>query len=141
MDVQYGILLFNLPWYNSFAACSNRFPKTKKALMNEWLNENVDPVLPPGGSNIVGGVTELPSGVPTCYMRSPTTPMRRSSTNQGVIQGTLLSLDMPGGSAKKRWLRQAISEETESPQFNGLCPSPNSRPGKDHSLVAIAMIL
>lgn len=98
--------------------------------MNEWLNENVDPVLPPGGGNVVGGVTELPSGVPTCYMRSPTTPVRRPSANQGVIQGTVLSLDMPGGSAKKRWLRQAISEETESPQFNGLCPSPNSRPGK-----------
>nr|XP_053631898.1 inactive histone-lysine N-methyltransferase 2E-like isoform X2 [Cherax quadricarinatus] len=102
------------------------FPKTKKALMNEWLNENVDPVLP--GGNITG-VAELPSGVPTCYMRSPATPLRRSSVNQTVIQGTLLNLDMPGGSAKKRWLRQAISEETESPHFNGLCPSPNSRPG------------
>ncbi|XP_071539077.1 uncharacterized protein upSET isoform X2 [Panulirus ornatus] len=102
-----------------------RFPKTKKALMNEWLNENVDPVHPGGNLN---GVAELPAGVPTCYMRSPATPLRRSSMNQGVIQGGFLNLDMSGGSAKKRWLRQAISEETESPQLNGLCPSPNSRP-------------
>lgn len=95
--------------------------------MNEWLNENVDPVHPGGNPN---GVAELPTGVPTCYMRSPATPLRRSSMNQGVIQGAFLNLDMSGGSAKKRWLRQAISEETESPQLNGLCPSPNSRPGR-----------
>ncbi|XP_042225569.1 uncharacterized protein LOC121868730 isoform X3 [Homarus americanus] len=121
-----GIALnFNSPPQGSSNAMGFRFPKTKKALMNEWLNENVDPVLP--GGNITG-VAELPSGVPTCYMRSPATPLRRSSVNQSVIQGTILNLEMPGGSAKKRWLRQAISEETESPQFNGLCPSPNSRP-------------
>ncbi|XP_045620704.2 uncharacterized protein upSET isoform X1 [Procambarus clarkii] len=121
-----GIALnFNSPPQGNSNGMGFRFPKTKKALMNEWLNENVDPVLPGGN---VPGVVELPSGVPTCYMRSPATPLRRSSVNQTVIQGTLLNLDMPGGSAKKRWLRQAISEETESPQFNGLCPSPNSRP-------------
>ncbi|XP_068231023.1 microtubule-associated protein futsch isoform X4 [Palaemon carinicauda] len=106
-----------------------RFPKTKKALMNEWLNETVDPVMPTVCSISVG---DLPSGVPTCYMRSPATPLRRSvSVTQGTIssiQGTFLNLDMPGGSAKKRWLRQAISEESETPHFNGLCPSPNSRP-------------
>ncbi|KAK8720975.1 hypothetical protein OTU49_013002 [Cherax quadricarinatus] len=121
-----GITLnINSPPQGNSNGMGFRFPKTKKALMNEWLNENVDPVLP--GGNITG-VAELPSGVPTCYMRSPATPLRRSSVNQTVIQGTLLNLDMPGGSAKKRWLRQAISEETESPHFNGLCPSPNSRP-------------
>lgn len=105
-----------------------RFPKTKKALMNEWLNETVDPVLPVGSPS---GMPEVhTSGVPTCYMRSPATPLRRSTSVNQVVQGTLLNLDLPGGSAKKRWLRQAISEETESPHFNGLCPSPNSRPGK-----------
>ena len=47
-----------------------RFPKTKKSLMNEWLNETVEPVTPAGGAVGVGylGVGE---GVPTCYMRSP----------------------------------------------------------------------
>lgn len=104
-----------------------RFPKTKKALMNEWLNETVDPVMPVGSPS---GVTEVHStGVPTCYMRSPATPLRRSTSVNQVVPGTILNLDLPGGSAKKRWLRQAISEETESPHFNGLCPSPNSRPG------------
>lgn len=94
--------------------------------MNEWLNENVDPVVPVG--SVVG--TELPSGVPPCYMRSPAMPLRRSSLNQTTGTGVMPVQDMPGGSAKKRWLRQAISEETETPHFNGLCPSPNSRPGE-----------
>lgn len=110
-----------------------RFPKTKKALMNEWLNENVDPVVPAG--SVVG--TDLPSGVPPCYMRSPAMPLRRSSLNQTTGPGAMPVQDMPGGSAKKRWLRQAISEETETPHFNGLCPSPNSRPGELHSSVSI----
>ena len=105
---------------------SNRFPKTKKALMNEWLNENVDPVVPAGS----GVGSDRPSGVPPCYMRSPAMPLRRSSLNQTTGPGALPVQEMPGGSAKKRWLRQAISEETETPQFNGLCPSPNSRPGE-----------
>lgn len=111
---------------NPIFQCLSRFPKTKKALMNEWLNENVDPVVPVG--SVVG--TDLPSGVPPCYMRSPAMPLRRSSLNQTTGTGVMPVQDMPGGSAKKRWLRQAISEETETPQFNGLCPSPNSRPGE-----------
>ena len=94
--------------------------------MNEWLNETVDPVLPLPNVNTSN---DLASGVPTCYMRSPATPIRRASgsnvNSQSTLQLTMSNID---GSAKKRWLRQAISEETE-PNFNGLCPSPNSRPG------------
>ncbi|KAK7067416.1 hypothetical protein SK128_020384, partial [Halocaridina rubra] len=122
-----GIALnFNSPPQGNSSNVGFRFPKTKKALMNEWLNETVDPVMPVCS---LSGISDCLSGVPTCYMRSPATPLRRScSVNQGSIQGTVLNMDMPGGSAKKRWLRQAISEETESPQYNGLCPSPNSRP-------------
>ncbi|ROT64638.1 hypothetical protein C7M84_017420 [Penaeus vannamei] len=123
-----GIALnFNSPPSGNSNVMGFRFPKTKKALMNEWLNETVDPVMPVGSPS---GVTEVHStGVPTCYMRSPATPLRRSTSVNQVVPGTVLNLDLPGGSAKKRWLRQAISEETESPQLNGLCPSPNSRPG------------
>ena len=94
--------------------------------MNEWLNETVDPVLHQPTTNVTNDAS---SGVPTCYMRSPATPARRASgsnVTQSAIQLNLPNLD--GGSAKKRWLRQAISEETE-PNFNGICPSPNSRPG------------
>lgn len=122
-----GIALnFNSPPSGNSNVMGFRFPKTKKALMNEWLNETVDPVMPVGSPS---GVTEVHStGVPTCYMRSPATPLRRSTSVNQVVSGTVLNLDLPGGSAKKRWLRQAISEETESPQLNGLCPSPNSRP-------------
>ncbi|XP_063614193.1 titin-like isoform X3 [Penaeus indicus] len=122
-----GIALnFNSPPSGNSNVMGFRFPKTKKALMNEWLNETVDPVMPVGSPS---GVTEVHStGVPTCYMRSPATPLRRSTSVNQVVPGTVLNLDLPGGSAKKRWLRQAISEETESPQLNGLCPSPNSRP-------------
>ncbi|XP_076041232.1 SET domain-containing protein upSET isoform X2 [Oratosquilla oratoria] len=112
---------------------SFRFPKTKKALMNEWLNETVDPVYPGGA---VGGVADLSTGVPTCYMRSPAPQLRRStSCGQVAAPGPAPPVpptgDPPGGgcSAKKRWLRLAISEETETlPTVNGICPSPNSRP-------------
>ena len=81
--------------------------------MNEWLNETVDPVL-----------SEVASGVPTCYMRSPSTPKR----SQGVA-ATSNGVEMFGRSAKKRWLRQAIIDETEPQNNNSLCASPNSRPG------------
>lgn len=93
--------------------------------MNEWLSENVDPVV--HGGSVAGGV-EPASGVPTCYMRSPATPLRRPSLTQ-VSPAPPPGMELPGGSAKKRWLRQAISEETDPSQLNGLCPSPNSRPG------------
>uniref|UniRef100_A0A0C9RDS7 Mll5 protein n=1 Tax=Fopius arisanus TaxID=64838 RepID=A0A0C9RDS7_9HYME len=124
-----------------------KFPKTKKAMMNEWLRESPDvPQPPPKTLPVVS--TTLPVS-----KDSPKTNDQLSSEylNQSINYGTksLATLvqaansvsgicDSPpqrkgapcvnaqnpqcpvsSGSAKKRWLRQAISEE---------CDSPNSRP-------------
>lgn len=62
-----------------------RFPKTKKVLMNEWLNKSELPLSP--------------------------TKMEEEACVGGAA------------AAKKRWLRQAISEETESPMG---CVQPTS---------------
>lgn len=92
--------------------------------MNEWLNETVDPVM---NYSPIGEMA--PRGVPTCYMRSPATPRR----GQGVAATSNVQVgEMFGRSAKKRWLRQAIIDESEPQQNcnNSFCSSPNSRPGK-----------
>lgn len=92
--------------------------------MNEWLNETVDPVL---HSTPMGG--EVMTGVPTCYMRSPATPMRRGSGS--FAAGNAGVIEMAGRSAKKRWLRQAIIDETDPHSMGiSICSSPNSRPGE-----------
>ncbi|XP_063227659.1 treacle protein-like isoform X2 [Bacillus rossius redtenbacheri] len=83
-----------------------KFPKTKKALMNEWLNQ---PPTPP--EVMVDSALAL-------------------SHNKCLVQGQGVTHAKAGsGSAKKRWLRQAISEEGE------VGGSPNSRaespPGSD----------
>ena len=117
-----------------------RFPKTKKSLMNEWLNETVEPVTPAGGAVGVGylGVGE---GVPTCYMRSPiaSSATRRLSdaASAAPTAGAPAATPLPPpqdaiGSAKKRWLRQAISEEHQQPDGGAAAGggdlSPSSRP-------------
>ena len=117
-----------------------RFPKTKKSLMNEWLNETVEPVTPAGGAVGVGylGVGE---GVPTCYMRSPiaSSATRRLSdaASAAPTAGAPAATPPPPpqdaiGSAKKRWLRQAISEEHQQPDGGAAAGggdlSPSSRP-------------
>ncbi|XP_049844073.1 uncharacterized protein LOC126297385 isoform X1 [Schistocerca gregaria] len=78
-----------------------KFPKTKKVLMNEWLSKSPDPpAVPP-----------LPS---------PPVPSDCPRSSAGLEPGINRLVQGPA-SAKKRWLRQAISEECDS-------PSPNSRP-------------
>nr|CAD7403103.1 unnamed protein product [Timema poppensis] len=69
-----------------------KFPKTKKALMNEWLTQS-----------------PIPSELKV--------DNAQFSPNKCLVQGQ--GPMRPGGSAKKRWLRQAISEEGEA----GVSPS------------------
>ncbi|XP_014489459.1 PREDICTED: uncharacterized protein LOC106752340 isoform X3 [Dinoponera quadriceps] len=148
-----------------------KFPKTKKALMNEWLKESPD--LPPPQANVIPQVSPLsalPNSMNTALcIRQPDFPLNPTTTaaadpsaeflSQSYAAKSLATLvqaansvsgicDSPPqqqqrrqqqqtvsnfnnvnssnggcpvstGSAKKRWLRQAISEE---------CDSPNSRP-------------
>jgi histone-lysine N-methyltransferase MLL5 len=97
-----------------------KFPKTKKVLMNEWLNKVPEPVH--SASSI------SPSSL---------TPHINTSTDYDSNVGfytpgkSLVALAQvasfcdtnvqPRGNAKKRWLRQAISEDQ--------CDSPSGRPG------------
>lgn len=83
-----------------------RFPKTKKSLMTDWLQECNDG--PPQNDDDVSANylkgNRSPPGIATHLLRS-TAPM---SPNKSVC------------SAKKRWLRQAISEDhTEEVSING----------------------
>lgn len=78
-----------------------KFPKTKKAIMNEWLNKSPEPTQ----SN-----TEQ-----TEFYNSG------SKSLATLVQAASLCDSPPqtnqkGGNAKKRWLRQAISEECDSPR-------------------------
>ncbi|KAB7498660.1 Histone-lysine N-methyltransferase 2E [Armadillidium nasatum] len=115
---------YGSPPSSGFNNLGFRFPKTKKALMNEWLNETVDPVL---HSPSLGDVT---TGVPTCYMRSPSiVPKKGGATSLCGNSGFIGNSELAGRSAKKRWLRQAIIDETEPQGVSfPICSSPSSRP-------------
>lgn len=101
-----------------------KFPKTKKGLMNEWLNKtdiqsasaispsSFNPHLSTSGSEY-----DTSTGFYTPVKNLPATSQGGSSGLCEVPSST-----QPRGSAKKRWLRQAISEDQ--------CDSPSSRPGK-----------
>lgn len=103
-----------------------KFPKTKKGLMNEWLNK----------TDIQSASAISPSCL-TSHMHSGSeydtntgfyTPVKNlSAIPQSGPSGFCESQStvQPRGSAKKRWLRQAISEDQ--------CDSPNSRPGNPNS--------
>ncbi|XP_063991595.1 uncharacterized protein LOC135170030 [Diachasmimorpha longicaudata] len=123
-----------------------KFPKTKKAMMNEWLRESPDlSQLPPRTLPLVSTIPvskESPKGsdqLSSDYLNQSmnygtkslatlvqaansvsgicdSPPQRKSVVcgNNSLNSQCLVS----SGSAKKRWLRQAISEE---------CDSPNSR--------------
>ncbi|XP_066992672.2 inactive histone-lysine N-methyltransferase 2E isoform X2 [Anabrus simplex] len=107
-----------------------KFPKTKKVLMNEWLNKSPDlpsnstpsTILPPSSGSTEGleGFASYDKSLATLVQAATRVGMNGSSSAQR-------SGSDPGvGSAKKRWLRQAISEECDSP--TAVCTSPNSRP-------------
>ncbi|XP_057318723.1 uncharacterized protein LOC130663489 isoform X2 [Microplitis mediator] len=137
-----------------------KFPKTKKAMMNEWLRDSPDTPhpphvqLPPHISPNISPMTSVPSPSPvipstnrSIDFLSPTDPSPEFLTQsyaakslatlvqaansvsgicdsppqrkQVVVAQNANGCPVSSGSAKKRWLRQAISEE---------CDSPNSRP-------------
>ncbi|KDR16326.1 Histone-lysine N-methyltransferase MLL5 [Zootermopsis nevadensis] len=144
-----------------------KFPKTKKVLMNEWLNKSPElpstpssTIPPPLTSPILLRPSELTLN-PTDLVLSPQvadsygysthhSPSKSLATLTQAANRVALGSSAPSapllcrttlsskgapsapgggvGSAKKRWLRQAISEECDSPTTNS-CASPNSRTG------------
>ncbi|XP_074029645.1 SET domain-containing protein upSET isoform X3 [Leptinotarsa decemlineata] len=93
-----------------------KFPKTKKGLMNEWLNK-----VPPEPMQTASAMS--PSSL-TPHMVTPTEDVGSMYSPMKSLTVSSTSADLnhhPRGSAKKRWLRQAISEDHS-------CDSPSSRP-------------
>jgi len=103
--------------------------------MNDWMHESTDSRYGAYGNATSSAEPNLPSQ----YIRRPTHihttstsspgPHGQASPSSGLLQ--LGNQIADAGSAKKRWLRQAISEETDP--LNANHPSPtstnNSRPG------------
>lgn len=71
---------------------------------------------------------------------SSTSPTSHSSRTSLGSKGAPSAPGGGVGSAKKRWLRQAISEECDSPTTNS-CASPNSRTGISVISVQITIVL
>ncbi|XP_064631846.1 inactive histone-lysine N-methyltransferase 2E-like isoform X2 [Lineus longissimus] len=112
-----------------------KFPKTKKHLMNEWLTEKGQDVNKPLS---IKTDLEVPKDETMFvkYLPSPhsnLSHMRRNSTNTTPVASATVttktsSLGQSMGSAKKRWLRQAMFEtdsDTSSSIPNGGSLSPN----------------
>ncbi|KRT80386.1 hypothetical protein AMK59_7379, partial [Oryctes borbonicus] len=95
-----------------------KFPKTKKGLMNEWLNKGTDIVQSASSispSSLTAHITPTDNIVYDSGFYTP------SKNLVALAQAaTYCNSSQPRGNAKKRWLRQAISEDQ--------CDSPNSRP-------------
>ncbi|XP_052781448.1 inactive histone-lysine N-methyltransferase 2E-like isoform X2 [Mya arenaria] len=108
-----------------------RFLKTKRHLMNEWLSEKSESK--PVGKSEPLEVSVDESMFVTC-LPSPRNSMdrlRRNSASAGVRERSVsLNVETTAGSAKKRWLRQAMGEGSEvtanSPVPGSGCQSPNS---------------
>ncbi|KAL3268938.1 hypothetical protein HHI36_008025 [Cryptolaemus montrouzieri] len=84
-----------------------KFPKTKKGLMNEWLNKTPDSLQTTSSPLSPHINTELDTNT---GFYTPTKNVNNTINNVSNETG-------PRGSAKKRWLRQAISEDKcDSPQ-------------------------
>ncbi len=87
-----------------------RFPKTKKSMMSDWLQESESNSIADDddvSANYLKG-SRSPPGIATHLLRS--------SSAQSPVKNVC--------SAKKRWLRQAISEDhTEDSMVNGGSPS------------------
>ncbi|CAH1976738.1 unnamed protein product [Acanthoscelides obtectus] len=93
-----------------------KFPKTKKGLMNEWLNKTPEPVQSASSispSSLMPHINNNSDDATGFY-----TPNKNLAA---LAQAATYCDNTPTrGSAKKRWLRQAISEDH--------CDSPSSRP-------------
>lgn len=99
-----------------------KFPKTKKGLMNEWLNKVPDPVQPASSispNSLTPHVSNSSDLEMSNFYSTPTKNLAALAQAAAYCDVNL----HPRGSAKKRWLRQAISEDHS-------CDSPSSRPGK-----------
>ncbi|XP_022108494.1 histone-lysine N-methyltransferase 2E-like [Acanthaster planci] len=123
-------------------ACSKhfKFPKTKKFFMNEWLNEKAQEA----SANKPLTIKTEPADMMAAGHSSPSSSLQLSKTGPLLNLGTKEAKGNPEatfGSAKKRWLRQAMSEGSgpgskaqtssgsESPVCNGtLSPNPASYP-------------
>ena len=103
-----------------------KFPKTKKVLMNEWLKESPEPNLHSSDARTEGllcGSEQPPEFLPQNYAtKGLATLVKAAHSVSGICdsppQRGKQSTPAPSassGSAKKRWLRQAISEECDSP--------------------------
>lgn len=99
-----------------------KFPKTKKGLMNEWLNKVPDPVQPASSISPNSLTPHVSSSTDLDMNSFYSTPSKNLAALAQAAAFCDVSLQ-PRGSAKKRWLRQAISEDHS-------CDSPSSRPGK-----------
>ncbi|XP_057663470.1 uncharacterized protein LOC130898292 isoform X1 [Diorhabda carinulata] len=93
-----------------------KFPKTKKGLMNEWLNKVPEPVQTASAIS----PTSLASQANSIDVES-------ASGVYGTSKNLISFCDnniQPRGSAKKRWLRQAISEDHSCDSASGRPDSP-----------------
>ncbi|CAH1099752.1 unnamed protein product [Psylliodes chrysocephalus] len=92
-----------------------KFPKTKKGLMNEWLNKVPEPV------QTASAISPTSIGSHGSNSVDMDTSGMFASKNLAQVMSYCDANIQPRGSAKKRWLRQAISEDHS-------CDSPSSRP-------------
>ncbi|XP_031778266.1 uncharacterized protein LOC100114564 isoform X3 [Nasonia vitripennis] len=117
-----------------------KFPKTKKLLMNEWLKEAPEPQGQNSEARAGSEFAEHSSaeflsqnyaakGLATLVQAAHSvagicdSPPQRATARQAAATPTPI---LSTGSAKKRWLRQAISEECDSPNSSSRPDSPPS---------------
>ncbi|XP_044755691.1 uncharacterized protein LOC123314454 isoform X2 [Coccinella septempunctata] len=94
-----------------------KFPKTKKGMMNEWLNKTPEAVQTATSSPL------------SLHIQNAEAEM---NANFNAPSKIVASESAPKGSAKKRWLRQAISEDKcdspqESPPISDMVAPPKKR--------------
>lgn len=109
-----------------------KFPKTKKGLMNEWLNKGTDIVQSASSispSSLTPHITPISD-----YDSNSNAGFYAPSKNLVALAQAATYCDTPSkGNAKKRWLRQAISEDQcdspcgESPSAAEMVAPPKKR--------------
>ena len=117
---------------------SMKFPKTKKSLMNDWLSECVEDSTAATATDF-GGPKSAPVsagvvGLPSHYMRSVPPTRRSSCAASAAVVPPAAGGGGGGVFGKKRWLRQAISEEPLSQDAAQRSGSPGHTPGMSFEL-------
>ncbi|XP_018575451.1 uncharacterized protein LOC108914194 isoform X2 [Anoplophora glabripennis] len=97
-----------------------KFPKTKKGLMNEWLNKVPEPIHSASSISPSSLTPHLSNSSEFDANSGFYSPAKNLTTLAQAVNYCDSNVQ-PRGSAKKRWLRQAISEDHS-------CDSPSSRP-------------